>query len=552
MITLYIEGKGEIEVQEGTTLLEISKNYQKDHQYTIIGAFVNQKEKDLHYEANSGQNHNLIDFFDLSSEAAVRMIRRGLAFVFNMAASELYPGCKFNVCHSLSKGLYCEFKYEQGFTEEMLKKIEGRMRELIDQDLPFTRKEIGLGEAREIFMQQGREDVVSLIDDCRKDYFTIYTCNGNVDCYYGNLVPSTGYLKTFELKYYEPGFVIRFPEAANPLVLPTFEKNHKLFNIFHEYKQWGSILEVENAGMINKIIKTGNIGEFIRISEGLHEKKIAQIADMIAKQPEKKVILIAGPSSSGKTTFAQRLGIQLRVDGLRPIMVSLDNYFVNRDKTPRDENGELDFESIEALDVELFNQQLVALINGEEVEVPVYNFQKGAREEVGTKLRMKEGQLLIIEGIHGLNEKLTAQISRNNKFKIYVSALTSLSIDDHNRIPTTDTRIIRRIVRDSQFRGHNATDTIKMWPSVRKGEEKYIFPFQEEADVMFNSALIYEICVLKKYAELLIEDIDRSSPLYSEARRLLNFLNDFLPVDTYEIPINSIIREFIGDGCFIR
>lgn len=550
LIKVIVQGIEEVEVQEGTTLLEVSKKYESYFKYAIVGALVNNEVKELSYEIEQPCR---VNFLDLSTEDGMRMYRRSLAFILGMAASELYPGCITKICHSLSKGLYCEFKYTEPLTPEMLNEIEKRMWEIVGHKLPFRRKVISIQEAVEFYRKKGREDMVHLVEHrTAKDHITLYTCGRYTDCYYGYLVPDTGYIKVFELKYYPPGFILRFPEPTDPTSLPPFVENRKLFNIFHEFKRWGSILEVENVGMLNKIIASGEIGDFIRISEGLHEKKIAQIADMIAENPEKRIILIAGPSSSGKTTFAQRLAIQLRVNCLKPVMISLDNYFLDREKTPKDENGQYDFESIDALDLELFNQHLQALLEGEEVEVPIFNFILGVREEVGKKLKIDKNQPLIIEGIHGLNEKLTAGIDKKNKFKIYVSALTSLSIDDHNRIPTTDTRIIRRIVRDSQFRNHSALATIRMWPSVRRGEERYIFPFQEEADVMFNSALIYELGVLKKYAEPLLAKIDNSQPEYSEAKRLLNFLSYFLPVDTAEIPINSIIREFIGGGCFCR
>lgn len=549
MINVIIGGKTEIKIKEGTTLEELSKDYSDGFSSKIVAAIVNNETKGLTFEIEKPCK---IEFIDLTTEDGMRIYRRSLAFIMNMAASELYPGSKTTVCHSLNKGLYCEFKYKKPLDNKMLENIELRMREIVKKKLPFVRNVIPIDEAQKICEKESRIDMIHLVEHRKKPHITLYECNGLVDCYYGHLVPNTGYLDLFELKYYPPGFILCFPDKSDPAALPPFAENRKLFNIFNEFKRWGSILQVENVGMLNDIIRAGQIGDFIRIAEGLHEKKIAQIADVIAANPEIRLVLIAGPSSSGKTTFAQRLGIQLRVNCLKPIMISLDNYFLDRNMTPKDENGEYDLESIEAVDIKLFNQHLQALIDGEEVEVPIFNFHTGSREKVGTKLKIDKNQLIIIEGIHGLNERLTSSISRDKKFKIYVSALTSLSIDDHNRIPTTDTRIIRRIVRDNQFRGHSALATIKMWPSVRRGEENNIFPFQEEADIMFNSAMIYELSVLKTYAEPLLASIGNSHKEYAEAKRLLNFLGYFLPVDTKEIPINSIVREFIGGGCFVR
>ena len=338
---------------------------------------------------------------------------------------------------------------------------------------------------------------------------------------------------------------------ADTCTLPEFKEQKKLFNIFHEYKRWGHILGVDNVGDLNGLLDAGQVSDLIRISEALQEKKIAQIADMIAySKTDRRIVLISGPSSSGKTTFAHRLSIQLRVNGLKPVTISLDDYFVDRDDTPKDEKGEFDFEALEAIDLRLFNRHLGELINGCEIEIPAFNFTKGIREPLGKKMRLSDNSVIVIEGIHGLNERLTEEIPKRNKFKIYVSALTSMNIDDHNRIPTTDTRIIRRIVRDYRFRGISAVENIKRWPSVRRGEERNIFPFQESADIMFNSFMMVELGVLKGYAEPLLNAIDPTLPEYSEAKRLVEFLSYFLPIDCREIPLNSIIREFIGGSCF--
>ncbi|MGE5474995.1 MAG: nucleoside kinase [Ignavibacteriales bacterium] len=549
MIKVKIKGKIETEVPHGITLLELSKNYEDSFTSSIMGARVNNRIKGLTYQITEPCN---LDFLDMTNEDGMRIYRRSLAFLLSLAVHELYPDGKVTICHSLSKGLYCEFKYKEMLTEDIVKNIEKRMHEIVERKLSFNRRVISIEDAKIICQKECRIDLIHLVEHRAKPHITLYECGGLSDCYYGYLLPDTSYLKLFELKYYPPGFILRFPEKTEPSALPAFIENKKLFNIFNEYKRWGKIMEVENVGMLNQIIEAGEIGDLIRISEGLYEKKIAQVADMIAMDPNKRIVLIAGPSSSGKTTTAQRLAIQLRVNCLKPVMISLDNYFLDRDRTPIDENGEYDFESLDAIDVALFNEHLRDLLAGKEVEIPSFNFTKGAREDKGTKLKITDNQIVIIEGIHGLNEKLTASIEKKNKFKIYVSALTSLSIDDHNRIPTTDTRIIRRIVRDSQYRNHDALSTIKRWPSVRRGEESNIFPFQEEADVMLNSALIYELGVLKTFAEPLLQAVDETHPEYSEARRLLNFLSYFLSIGTEDIAITSIVREFIGGGCFCR
>ena len=346
--------------------------------------------------------------------------------------------------------------------------------------------------------------------------------------------------------------LLAYPIRYNPTDVVKVKETKKLYNTFEEYDKLHKVLKVENVAELNNWIKSGNVGELIRISEALHEKKIAQIADMIAADKNKKIVLIAGPSSSGKTTFAQRLGIQLRVNGLKTVTLSMDNYFVNRENNPKDENGNYDFECIEAIDVDLFNEQLSKLLAGEEVSLPTFDFTTGHRKYLGNIAKLNENEIIVIEGIHGLNEKLTSSIPRENKFKIYISALTSLNIDDCNRVSTSDSRLIRRILRDNKYRSHSAIATIKMWPSVRNGEEKYIFPFQEDADVMFNSSLIYEDAVLKSYVEPILAAVDNTNPEYSEAKRLYEFLGYFLPMGTEEIPINSILREFIGGGCFYR
>jgi uridine kinase len=367
------------------------------------------------------------------------------------------------------------------------------------------------------------------------------------------MVPSTGYLKTFELRFYAPGLILRFPEKHKPEEIPEFIEQRKLFNIFREFEHWGKIMDLSDVSHLNDAISEGRVNELIRIAEALHEKKIAQIADMITESgTKKKLVLIAGPSSSGKTTFAQRLSIQLRVNGLRPVAISLDDFFRNREDNPKDESGEYDFETIDAIDIDTFNRVMTSLIKGEEVEIPTYNFNTGMREWRGKKLKIEDDQIIIVEGIHGLNERLSKNIPRDQKFKIYISALTHLSVDNHNRIPTSDLRLIRRMVRDYQFRSADALSTIKRWDSVRRGEDRYIYPFQEEADIMFNSSLVYELCILKKVALPQLLKVSNDVNEYIEAKRLIKFLNYFLPVEFADIPNNSILKEFIGGSCFFE
>lgn len=537
------------EYPRGTKLQEIAKDFQKDFKSDIVGAIVNNELKELWVQL---QKDCSLQFIDRTTAYGYRFYSRSVAFLFIIAAQEVFKGCRVTAEHSLSKGFYCEVHKEEPLTEEDVAKIEEKMWELQELDLPFEKKKITSAEAIELFRSTEQYDKVNLIKYRKKKNINIYSCYGYHDYFYGYMVPSTGYLKLFELKFISPGLILRFPEKSDPNNLPEYVEQRKLFNIFREFEKWGKILEIENISHLNDSIKNGRISELIAVAEGLHEKKIAQIADMIAASGKKKLVLIAGPSSSGKTTFAQRLSVQLRVNGLKPVPISIDDFFKNRVDTPRGEDGEYDFETIEALDLITFNDVMKKLINGEEAEVPIFNFHTGNREPKGRKLKIGEEQILVVEGIHGLNERLTQNIPREQKFKIYISALTHLSIDDHNRIPTSDLRLIRRIVRDFQFRSANALTTIKMWDSVRRGEDKYIYPFQEEADVMFNSSLVYELAVLKQIALPQLLMIDNSVPEYIEAKRLTKFLQYFLEADMNAIPTNSLLREFIGNSCFFE
>lgn len=539
-----------IEYFKGIRLLDIVKAEKGEIDKEVVIAKVDNVLTEL---GEALKRDCRVELLTLSSYEARRIYARGLSFILIRAAEEVLPGCTVSVEHSLNKGLYGEIHKERSLSEKDVKLIEERMKQIVMEDVPFEKDTIHLDKALEIFNKYGQRDKLRLFKYWKEDYVDVYKCGWMYDYFYGRMVPSTGYLKHFELLYYKPGFVLRYPDIYSPSTIPPYVNQGKLFSVFRETEDWGRILDVADVGALNDKVSSGEMGDIIRISEAFHEKKIARIADMITDKKDKvKIVLIAGPSSSGKTTFSKRLSIQLRVNGLKPYAISLDDYFLNRDETPKNAAGEYDFESIYALDLKLLNEHLYKLLNREEIELPTFNFMKGCREYKGNKLKLTEDMILIAEGIHGLNEILTSEIKSENKYKIYVSALTQLNIDNHNRIPTTDVRILRRIVRDNRTRGRDAENTILGWSSVREGEDKNIFPFQEEADTMFNSTLVYELGVLKKYAEPLLLCIDRSSRAYSEASRLQRFLSYFLPVDECDVPQNSIIREFTGESCFYK
>jgi len=457
---------------------------------------------------------------------------------------------RVNVMYSMGKGYYCKLVSDnEVVTPELLSRVKSRMEELVRADIAIVKSSVSTDEAIKHFSTQGMADKEKLFKFRRVSKANLYSLNGYEDYFYGYMAPSTGYIDCFDLIPYDEGFVLMAPRKENPNQLPEFVPQEKLFNVLKTSDEWSKMLEVDNVGDLNECITNGSIRELMLVQEALQEKQIAQIADMIL-EGEKKIVLIAGPSSSGKTTFSHRLSVQLRAHGLRPYPLALDNYFVDRELTPRDENGNYDFECIEAMDLELFNNHMSRLLAGEEVEIPTFNFTIGKKEYKGKKMKLNKGDVLVAEGIHALNPLMTSELPNDSKFKVYISALTQLNIDEHNRIPTTDGRLIRRIVRDARTRGNDAQGTIAMWPSVRRGEEKYIFPFQEEADVMFNSALIYELSVIKQYAEPLLFAVPKDSYEYYEAKRLLKFLDYFLGLQETNIPKNSILREFVGGGCF--
>lgn len=550
MINVNYRGNN-FEVKEGISALDFIKEYINDIPFeSIMACKISNEVKSL-YDTTLKRDC-IFDVVDYTTADGSRIYVRGLTFIMIKAFEEVFPKLKIIVNYSLGHSVYCETEDGTKITDEMIEKVGERMREIVKENICFEKKILSVEEAKTLYSENGRDDKIGLIGNRMKSHVSVYACGDTINYFYGVMPLSTGYIKYFDILTYENGFIIVYPRRSNPTKVEKIKETKKLYATFDEYDKLHKILNVSNVSELNSWIKSGKIADLIRISEALHEKKIANIADMIASDKKKRIVLIAGPSSSGKTTFAQRLGIQLRVNGIEAITLSMDNYFVNRVDNPKDEDGNYDFECLEAIDVKLFNEQLTALLNGEEVQLPTFDFTTGVRQYLGNTAKLKDNQVLVIEGIHGLNEKLTESIPRDNKFKIYISALTALNIDDYNRISTTDSRLLRRMLRDSKYRSHSAIGTLKMWPSVRRGEEKYIFPFQEDADVMFNSSLIYEIAVLKVYVEPLLASVDRNEPEFSDAKRLYEFLGYFLPIEKDDIPINSIIREFIGGGCFYR
>ena len=547
---IYCENtKTEKEYPFGTTLAEIAADQNVDLGFPILGAMVNNSLKELTYMVYKPKTVYFIGFPHVDGQ---RMYLRSLSMVLFKASRDLYPDHKLKVQHSVSGGLYCELVNHKspGPLAEIVERLQHRMKEIIAQDIPFERDEIRTEEALKIFEQFNLEDKCILMRTRRQFYSSVYKLDDVVNYFYGYLVPSTGYLKHFGLEEYHEGMLLVMPQKNNPDQLVKVVHQPKLFEIFREFKDWVEIIGVPHMGQLNQMALNGEISGIIKVSEALQEKKVAQIADMIQHREEVKVVFVSGPSSSGKTTFAKRLSVQLCVLGFKPRVISMDNYFVDRELTPRDEKGEFDFESPEAIDVELLSSNLNDLFAGDEVELPKFSFVDGKRIYDGTKLKLEDNAMLVIEGIHALNPLISRFIKANRMMKVYVSALTPLRIDSNNNIPTNENRLIRRMVRDSKYRGYSALDTMKRWPSVRLGEEKHIFPYQEEADVMFNTALVYELGVLRRYAEPLLKDVPPISHEFSEAQRLLKFLSYVIPIDEKEIPPTSILREFLDGSSF--
>ncbi len=550
MIRVTVDGE-QREYPDGTLLREIAEEYQDRYDSRILLAMADGKLRELSKRPWEGA---AISFLTGRDRPGIETYRRSAVLLFMKAFRDVEgPGapCHATVEFTLGKGLFIRLKEGYSATEELAGRIEAQMRELAARAIPIEKRNIHTDEAVELFRRNGMPDKEKLFYYRRVSRVNVYRLEDYEDYYYGYMVPDTGYLTCFGLFAYENGFVLMLPDPSQPNQVPAFKADRrKLFKLMEESDEWGKKLRVGCVGELNDQITKGSCRDLILIQEAVQEKKIAEIAAAIAASPDKKFIMIAGPSSSGKTTFARRLSIQLTAQGLTPHAVSVDDYFVDREHTPRDADGNYNFEALECIDLEKFNGDMNRLLAGERVELPRFNFKTGKREYKGDFLTMGPHDILVIEGIHCLNDRMSVGLPAQNKYKIYISALTQLNVDEHNRIPTTDGRLLRRIVRDARTRGNSAQETIRMWPSVRRGEEENIFPYQEEADVMFNSSLVYELAVLKQYAEPLLFSVPRDSGEALEARRLLKFLDYFLGVDSGGVPGNSLIREFIGGSCF--
>ena len=535
-------------IKQGTTFLELAGKYSKKYDCMIAGAIFNDELCELKKEICGDGN---LEFITLKQKDGHLFYLRSLFFILIKAASEIFPHANLHIEYSIGNGYYCFFEGLEWLEPGEIEKLEARMREIVNSDIPFVRRKVPTWAAIEEFRKNGLMDKVSLFG-IRKDKTTsVYMLESTVGYFSGYLLPSTSYCDKFAISYYNNGLIIVAPDPANPEILPAFKDSPKYFNIIKEHSEWLDILEMDNCAKLNTLIREGKSRDLILLSEALHEKKLAKIADEIYRRNKViKIVSIAGPSSSGKTTTANRLAVQLRVNGVKPFLISLDDYFIDRERTPVDKNGMHDFESISAINVKLFNENLDDLLKGHEVELPTYDFKTGRSIKSGRKLVLPENGVLIVEGIHGINPDLYFNVSNQKIYRIYVSALTALNIDNHNRIPTTDGRLLRRMVRDNNYRGHDPLQTLKRWPAVRKGEEKNIFPYQENAEIMFNSSLVYEFSVLKKHAVALLEAIPKNVPEHIEAKRLLKFLSFFEEMDDSMIPHNSILREFTGGSIF--
>lgn len=553
MLQIYCKNKNlSKEFEEGTSLFEIYQGFDLNMPYGPVSARVNNKVEDLNFKVYYNKD---VEFLDITSASGMRTYVRSLCFILTKAVSELYPNGNILLEHPVSKGYFCKLCIDRTIGLDDVIRIKQRMQEIIKADLPFIRHEKHTDEIIRLFKERGMDDKVKLLETSGQLYSCYQQLGDTIDSYYGSLVPSTGYIRLFDIVKYYDGLLLRIPNRKNPDKLEEVVKQEKMLDVFQEYHRWNEILGISTVGDLNQACNRGMATDLINVSEALQEKKIVRIADEITNRNENgqrvKLVLISGPSSSGKTTFSKRLSIQLMTNGLRPYPISLDDYFVNREDTPLDENGQHDFESLYALDLPFFEAQLKALLAGEEVELPRFNFNIGKREPSGKKLRIDDNMILILEGIHALNPALTPNIPAANKYKIYVSALTTILLDNHNYIPTTDNRLLRRIIRDYKYRSHSAEASINRWPSVRAGEEKWIFPYQEYADAMFNSALIFELAVLKDHVEPVLRKVPNNSPAYSEAHRLLRFLSHFVPVQDEELPPTSLLREFLGGSSFV-
>lgn len=543
---LVYKGDTKVEMGEHKKIVDIFKNEIENSKEEIIACKCNNKVRSLNYEPEEGEK---VEFLDISTADGMRIYVRGLLLIMSKAFNKLYPDALLTVNYQLSNATFCQID-NMKTTEEMIKNVSDEMKKIIDANYDINKVVMTKEEAKRFYDKEQTIRGKLQLDNKDKDTVSLYFCEDYYNYFYGVMPISTGYTKIFDLKVYNNGFLIRYPSRKNPNKLEEYKENKKLLNTLQEYEDIHRVLGINTIYKLNKEILNGNEKELILLAEALHEKKISDIADKIVNKNDVKVVLIAGPSSSGKTTFAKRLGLQLRLNGLKPVTISVDNYFVERTETPLDENGNYNFECLEAIDLKLFNHDLIELLKGNEILMPTFNFKTGHKEYTGETMKLGKDEILVIEGIHCLNDKLTSAIPRENKYKIYISNLTVLNIDYFNRISTTDSRLIRRIVRDYKFRSYNAIHTLQIWNSVNRGEEQYIYPFQEEADSMFNTSLIYEFCVLKKFAVPLLESINSSYAEYSEARRLLEFLKYFETIDIENVPKNSLLREFIGESIF--
>ena len=547
---LHIRCKNNKKTQEvpiGSTLSDIYKEINLQMPYGPVSAKVNNKVEGLHYRVYHNKD---VEFLNLLSPSGIRTYTRSLFLVLCKAVHDLYPTSSVVIDIPVSNGYYCNLKLGHEITTEDVDRIRTRMQEIIDAKMPIQRYETTTEEAVKMFTELGDIQKAKLLKSSGSLYCVYYVLDDYKDYYYGSMLTNTSQLHLFGLEPYFDGVLLRIPSTQNPSKLGELIRQDKMFEVFKEHHRWQSILGIKTVGDFNEAVKNGLATDLINVSEALQEKKISQIADTIAGRKEIKVVLIAGPSSSGKTTFCKRLSVQLLASGVKPVQISLDDYFVNRTETPKDENGELDYESIYALNIPLINEQFNALFRGEEVELPKYNFQTGMSEKSGKKLHLGDNNILLVEGIHALNPALTEQIADDKKFKIYASALTTILLDDHNYIPTTDNRLLRRIVRDYKYRGCSAQETIHRWPSVRAGENKWIFPYQEQADVMFNTALLFELAVIKPQAEEVLEQVPENCEEYAEAYRLRKFLKYFAPLPFRNLPPTSLLREFLGGSSF--
>lgn len=553
MLQIYCKNNKETrEFPEGTSLIDIYRELGLNMPYGPVSAKVNNKVENLNFRVYYNKD---VEFLNITSASGMRTYVRSLCFILVKAVDDLYPCGTISLEHPVSKGYFCKLHIDRTIGLDDVSRIKKRMQEIINEDLPITRYEQRTEDVIKIFQERGMTDKVKLLSTSGKLYSFYYRLGDTLDCYYSSIVPSTGYIKKFDIVKYYDGLLLQIPNKNNPEKIEELIKQEKMLEVFQEHHRWNEILGISTVGDFNIACNEGHAIDLINVSEALQERKIVKIADEIAARQvgdnRVKIILISGPSSSGKTTFSKRLSIQLMTNGLKPYPISLDDYFVNRDNTPLDENGNHDFESLYAVDLPFFKKQLDTLLEGGEVELPKFNFSSGMRESSGIKFRLEDNMILILEGIHALNPELTPNIPAENKYKIYVSALTTILLDKHNYIPTTDNRLLRRIIRDSKYRGSSAESTIARWPSVRAGEEKWIFPYQENADAMFNSALLFELAVIKDHIEPILRKVPNNCPEYSEAHRLLHFLSYFVSIQDTELPPTSLLREFLGGSSFV-